>query len=64
MYLHSEEKPTGVLRWNTYNVQMADRLQQQWQCREGSNTWTEWRDLPCVHEAPGTKTPTSNATMD
>ena len=64
VYLQSEETPTPLLRWNTHNARTQPRLQQQWQCREGHKTWTEWRDVPAVEEAPGFKTPTSSATMD
>ena len=64
MYFHTEETPTPALRWNTYNARTAPRLQQQWACREGQKTWTEWRDVLAVEEAPGIKTPTSSVTMD
>ena len=64
MYTYNEENPTPALRWNTYNARTAPRLQQQWACREGHKTWTEWRDVPMTEEAPGIKTPTSSATMD
>ena len=63
MYLHSAEIPTGALRWNTHLARTAPRLQQQWACREGTKTWTEWRDVPTVKEDWGIKTPTSSATM-
>ena len=64
MYFQSEEKPTTALRWNTYFARTAPRLQQQWACREGSETWTEWRDVPIVEEVLGIKITTSRATMD
>ena len=64
MYMHNDEKPTGALRWNTYEARTAPKLQQQWECREGSTTWTEWRDVPVTEEAPGIKTPTSLHTQD
>jgi hypothetical protein len=64
MYMNTEEKPTGHLRWNTYEARTQPRLQQQWACREGRKTWTEWRDLPAIEEAPGVKTPTSMETFD
>lgn len=60
MYLHSEEEPTPALRWNTHSARSAPRLQQQWSCREGSKTWTEWRDVPSTEEAPGIATPTGS----
>jgi hypothetical protein len=57
VYFHSEEKPTGALRWNTYWARTAPRLQQQWVCHEKGKTWTEWRDVPSVGEEWGVKTP-------
>ena len=64
MYLNSEEQTTGALRWNTHLARTGPRLQQQWSCREGNKTWTEWRDVPTVEEEWGLKTPTSRETMD
>lgn len=64
MHQYNEETPTPALRWNTYDARTAPRLQQQWACREGARTWTEWRDVPSVEEPSGIKTPTSNSTMD
>lgn len=64
MYPHSEEKPTVALRWNTHLARTGPRLQQQWECREGRKTWTEWRDVPSVEEEWGIRTPTSSDTQD
>ena len=62
MYMHEVEVPTCNLRWNTHGG--TTRLQQQWDCRRGNESWTEWRDVPVTEEAPGIKTPTSQHTMD
>lgn len=63
MYLHNDEQPTGELRWNTHLARTGPLLQQQWACREGNKTWTEWRDVPSVEEEWGIKTLTSSETM-
>lgn len=64
MHMYEAEAPTCNLRWNTYNARTAPRLQQQWDCRRGDVSWTEWRDVPVTEEAPGIKAPTSQHTMD
>jgi len=47
MHPHSEENPTCQLRLNfPYSEADAGILEQLWICREGNETWTEWRAVP------------------
>ena len=63
MYMENDEKPTPMMRWNTFGARTEPRLQQQWSCRKGRDTWMEWRDLPIVHQAPSEREPTYQETM-